>query len=136
MIKPRLQGTDNSGRPYNVSGDYATQQSQNVIEITKMQADLTLSDGSWVSLMSEAGVIELDVMKILLKGEAGIFHDNGYEFHSHDVIVDVKTKNVFSDNPVRGQGLPGTLFADRFTLDAESGMIKFDGNVKVTISAN
>ena len=135
MVKPRLQGTDVRGRPYNVLGEYATQQSQTQISIHKVQGDMTLKDDSWVTILAETGDVDLTSAKLHMNGDVSLFHDSGVEFHTENVFVDMKSKTAYSDTSVVGQSLLGTLAADKFTVDSGQATIRFDGNVKVTIYA-
>lgn len=133
MIKPRLQGTDTEGRPYNILGEYAVQPAQNQVSIHKVQGDMTLKDGSWATIMAETGDFDTTTMKAHLVGDVSLFHDSGYEFHSENVYADMKAKRAYSETPVEGQGLLGNLVADKFSMDTAEAVLRFDGNVKVTI---
>ncbi len=134
MNNPRLQGIDDSGRAYNITSEYAQQVKSDLVRMKKVQGDLTMKDGSWVSLISEWADLNPQTKLLILGGKANLYHDKGYEFHATQVNIDLNTNTASSIEAVEGQGPIGRITANSFTLDAVSSKIRFKGNVKLTVN--
>jgi lipopolysaccharide export system protein LptC len=130
MTKPRLTGTDESGQPFTVTAESARQESDsNRAKLNKVEADITLKDGTWINLVSDSGVVDPDSRKLDLAGNISFYSDNGYEAHTPAASVDLRTGIVRGNEPVRVQGPLGTLTADRFELHRSTKTLYFRGNV-------
>ena len=136
MIKPKYQGIDAKGQSYNISGDYALQVKKELVRISKLQGDITLKDGSWLSVSSDVGDVMLDTKQVLLEDNSVIFHDSGYEFHGTNILFDINNKTAHSNRSISGNGMFGNVHADSFFLDATKSSVRFIGNVKLIVYTN
>ncbi|MGQ0741680.1 MAG: LPS export ABC transporter periplasmic protein LptC [Alphaproteobacteria bacterium] len=137
MAKPRLTGTDQSGQPFTVTAESARQASDsNRAMLKKVEADITLKDGTWINLVSDAGVVDPDARTLDLAGNISLFSDSGYEAHTPTASVNLKTGIVRGDRQVQVQGPLGTLTADRFEFHRAKKTLYFRGNVKSVFYEN
>jgi lipopolysaccharide export system protein LptC len=135
MANARYVGRDAKGQPFVVTADTATQDKMDQAQVLLdgLQADLTLADGTWITLSANTGVYSQDEELLDLFGEINIFSDRGYEFHAHTATVDLAAGVVISDNPVDGQGPFGLLKAQGMRIEDKGERMIFNNGVKVTI---
>ena len=89
------------------------------------RAKSTLKDGTWIAIKADRGRYNDKTGKLLLLGNANLFHDRGYEFKSHEAHIDVKAGNAWGDLPVTGQGPFGEIFSRGFRLFDSGATIVF-----------
>lgn len=130
MTHPRLTGTDEQGQPFVVTADTAVQDGLGQhVQLKKVEADITLKDGTWLNIVSDAGLVDNGAHTLDLKGNIGIFSDNGYEAHAPAASVDLKTGIVHGSSHVDAQGPLGTLSADTFEIHRDKKQLFFTGNI-------
>ncbi len=137
MLRPRYLGTDARNRPYVVTADRATQDllDQRLITLKRLQADMSMADGRWFTVMADTGVFHQQKQHLRLQGAINLFSDQGYEFNAEVADIDLNTGVGISDLPVRGQGPFGTLRADRLVVEDFGQRLLFKGNVRMHIMA-
>lgn len=133
MQKPHYQGVDASNRPYTIIADEATQIDKDNVTLTKMRADMVLSNGSWIALNAGKGSLNLLTKQLELTGEVDVFYEGGYEFRSDHAHVDIDKGSAYGNSPVEGQGPLGTLMADGFTVSEHGKTIHFNGSVRMKL---
>ncbi len=135
MLRPRFLGTDAKGRPFTITAEVATQDAadQRRVTLRTIQADITLTDGSWITLIADGGVYHQGGRTLALTGPVGIHSDLGYEFHTGDVAVDLDAGTATSDEAVQGQGPLGRLRADAMVIRDSGDHLIFRNNVRVTL---
>jgi lipopolysaccharide export system protein LptC len=134
MVSPRVTGLDRSGRPYLLTADTATQETDKPshVSLDNVQADLKLpNDTDWVSLIATSGLLDTETQIIDLQQKIDIYASSGYEFHGTSAAIDFRKGTVSSNEPVQGHGPLGTLRADSMTADNGDETINFKGHVKV-----
>jgi lipopolysaccharide export system protein LptC len=135
MANARFLGTDNERRPFMVTAARAVPDDTDPdrITMTSLQADMTLDDGAWMSLMAETGRYDRVRQVLDLGGPISIFSDAGYEFHARSAIVDLRAGTAESDEPVEGHGPFGALTADRFRILEQGNRLVFEQRVRMTL---
>lgn len=135
MVSPRYVGTDSRNRPYVITADAAIQTEAGADEVTLegLSADMTLVDGSWLSVTAVTGVFRPDDETLSVSGGVSIYSDLGYEFHVESAAIDFAQGLASGDEPVRGQGPLGLFQAESFEADLETGLVRLKGGVKATI---
>lgn len=136
MLNPRYYGTDKENRPFTVTAKEAVQDADDSRQVTlsDLQADMTMSDGTWISMMANQGVYHQATMILRLTGAISIFSDRGYEFHASVADVDFSDGSARSGQPVSGHGPFGSLRADRMQIENRGQRMLFEGNVKMTLN--
>ncbi len=135
MANARYVGTDANNRPFLVTANQATQEpgSPDLIEMVALQADMTLDNGVWMSVMASSGRYNRARQTLQLAGPVNIFSDIGYEFHAETAHIDLQNSIAESDAPVQGHGPFGTLHADSFRVVDQGKRLLFRDNVRMTI---
>ena len=136
MLNPRYYGTDKENRPFTVTAKEAVQDANDSRQVTlsDLQADMTMNDGTWISMMANQGVYHQATMILRLTGAISIFSDRGYEFHASVADVDFGAGSARSAQPVSGHGPFGSLRADRMRIEDRGERMLFEGNVKMTLN--
>jgi len=135
MLNARFVGADKEGRPYLITAESARQNPDNTgyIRLSNLQADVTLSNGIWLTMTARQGDYNSEARQLSLAEPVDIFSDIGYEFHAGDTVVDLATNEARSGQPVNGQGAFGNIQAQSFVLTDHGRNMLFKGGVKVTI---
>lgn len=135
MVSPRYVGTDSRNQPFVITADAAIQTEADADEVTLegLSADITLVDGSWLSVGASTGVFRPDDETLSVSGGVSIYSDLGYEFHIESAAIDLAQGLARGDERVRGQGPLGLFQAESFEADLETGLILLRGGVKATI---
>jgi len=133
MLKPRYQGVDVHNQPYTVVADKAVQKDKDTVTMEVIRADLMRHNGSWLGLNSATGELNTQTKQMLLNGGVSLFADGGYEFRTDHAQVDIQKGSAYGDSHVEGQGPPGTIEADGFSMDNHEHVIHFNGSVKMVL---
>jgi len=135
MEQPRYMGKDERGRPFVLTAETATQDTKDKRQITLMtlQADLTLTDGTWITVSADRGLYHQGRKTLDLTGNIDVFSDKGYEFHGQAARIDLATNVVTSADPVRGQGPFGLLSANAMKIFNKEQKIEFSKGVRMTL---
>jgi lipopolysaccharide export system protein LptC len=135
MLKPRYLGSDGKGRPFTITADAAVQHADDRKSLTliALQADMTMNDGSWFTLLAETGRYQQKTKRLMLGGAVSLHSDQGYELHATEVAVDLQAGSAVTEKPVRGHGPFGDLTAQRMEIDERGERLRFDRGVHVTL---
>ena len=135
MISPRFTGTDSQSRAYVITADMATQDEDDreQVALDALQADLAMTDGSWLSVSAATGEYHTGRQSLWLEGWIDAYSDLGYEFHARTMRIDLAAGTLISDDPVQGQGPLGHLTASGLRVSGRGDVVHFIGGVKVTI---
>lgn len=133
MTNPTFQGVDDNNQPYMITAQSALQHDANTIILNSIQADLFTEDGAWLNVNAKTGTLNTQAKHLTLSDEVKLFHDQGYEFVTPNVAVDMNKHQVMGDQEIAGRGPIGALRADRFMWDNNKRILQFSGNVKLTI---
>lgn len=135
MERVRYVGTDRLNRPFVVTAGRVTPRSTQAqrFALEELQADMTLDDGRWVTLMAARGLYDRDRETLRLEGSVDIYSDDGLELHTDSAFVDFVAGRARGSDPVRGQGPLGLLNARAFELLDNGRRILFTGGVSLTV---
>lgn len=135
MINPRYVGLDKDHRPFSVTADLASDETGGaaVIALEMPKADITLDDGSWLVVTSEAGVYSRDAQNLTLAGDVTLYHDSGYEIRTAAADVDLTAGTASGNEPVAGHGPFGDLRSEGFHLRDKGKVITFTGKARLTL---
>lgn len=133
MQNPRFHGVDKDNQPFNVTAAEAFQTDNDTVVLDQMQGDITLKDGSWLSLEANQGHIRVSSKLLDMTGDVHLVMDNGYEMFTQSAHVDMEQSMAAGSEPVQVQGAPGLLTAQGFKVEDNGDRIFFHGRVKTTI---
>lgn len=135
MTSPRFTGADAHNRAYVVTAATA---SQNMLDraqvaLRALEAEIAVSDGSFLSLRATSGEIHTKRQQLRLSGAVGAYSDLGYEFHGSEFRIDLNEGSLDSRAPVQAQGVLGRLSAATMRAEDRGQRVWFTGDVRVTI---
>jgi lipopolysaccharide export system protein LptC len=133
MVKPRFQGVDKDNQTYNISAKTATKIKDEILVLDSINASIELQNGTWVLLNSNKGVLKHKENYLELSETVYLFTNDGYEFYTDTVYIDIKKNMAYSDTKVTGKGPAGTIEADSVKAYNKGQRTIFEGNVKVVL---
>lgn len=135
MLNPRFLGVDKKGQPFVVTARSANQDPADprLVTLDELQADITLSDGSWLSMIAASGLYRQAEQTLSLEGPISIHSDTGYELHLKQAEAALAAGGAWSDSGVEGQGPFGHVTADRMRIEDQGRIIRFEGRVRLTM---
>ncbi len=133
MANPHYQGVDGNNRPYTVMADKAIQLDKDNVSLTNIRADIAMEKGVWIALNAGQGKLNLLTKQLELTSGVDVFYDNGYEFRTDHVNVDIQKGSAYGDASVEGQGPMGTLKAKGFSVAEHGKSIRFNDSVRIKL---
>lgn len=133
MANPHYQGVDSKNRPYTVMADKAMQLDKDTVKLDKIRADIALEKGIWIAMNADTGTLNMITKQLELTGNIDVFYDNGYEFRTSHVNVDIQKGSAYGDAYVEGQGPIGTLKAKGFSVSSHGNSIRFNDSVRIKL---
>jgi lipopolysaccharide export system protein LptC len=135
MVNARFRGLDKQHRPYLVTAEIARQMPDrnDIISLEGPEADITLTNGTWVALTSFTGVYYNQPQLLDLFGAVKVYHDRGYELTTDSAHINVADSSARGSDPVQGHGVFGTIVAEGFRLEEHGETIYFTGKAKLHI---
>jgi len=92
MINARFHGLDKEDQPFNITAKTATQIDDNTVGLDHLTGDISLKSGAWLSVSGDTGVFKMKEKGLDLKGSIEMFDDEGYEFRTERLHVNVGIK--------------------------------------------
>jgi len=136
MTKPTFQGVDEKNQPYLITADSAIQHDENTIVVNRVQADLLTENETWLSVQADSGTINTLSKTLNLNGHVKLFQDQGYEFSTDSVEVDMNTRVANGTKPISGFGPAGQIQGGAFSWDHTRRVLTFTNGVKLRIRNN
>ncbi len=135
MERARYTGLDRRQQPFVVTAGSVTPAGKDLdrVLLTDLQADMTLANGAWASLLATSGTFDRTLRTLELSGAVDIYADNGLELHTHGAFVDIGNGTAVGKTLVNGQGSFGLLRATGFEIRDRGERLLFSGRVKLTI---
>ncbi len=136
LTNGRFIGKDDNDQTYIITADYAEPINGNPREIALqiLQADLTLDDGTWITLKAPGGILKRNQNELLLGDSVYIYADNRFEVFTNLVKIDLSKSIITSDNQINMQSPYGNLVANSFNFDNNKNNLYFS-NVKLIFNA-
>jgi lipopolysaccharide export system protein LptC len=135
LINPKFQSEDNSGQPYSITADKATQNAEdmNTLLLQKPVADMTLKSGGAVKVTATNGQYKQEQKGLTLDGNVTVHHNSGYEIQTEKMNVDVTGQIITSDSPVTGHGPEADISATGLNVNGNSKIVIFNGPAKLIL---
>jgi len=136
MLQPSFTGRTPSGEPYTVTADWALPDSPkpNRIVLKGIEATMTLKDDRIATILSTDGTFFPQIKRLRIENGVALTTSDGYRLDTDAAIIDAEGRTLLTDGMVSATGPAGSIRADLLeALDAEDRIVKFTGNVRVTI---
>jgi lipopolysaccharide export system protein LptC len=137
MTNARYYGTDEEGQPYSVTAANVRERPDDdpAVDLTAPQADISLTDGSWLSISARTGVYDRDQQKLSLDGNVALYQDQGNEFHTSSAHIDLEKGEASGSEPVVTQGPFGSLNAAGFSMSETGKVVYFVGPALLVLNS-
>lgn len=131
MLRPKLEGLTEDNEPYTATAARAVQQSENMVQLFEIQADLFKKDNSWLNLTAKEGSYDSGKGVLLLFGGVTLYKDDGYDFTSERVAIDTRSGTISGEGEIAGQGTLGNLRATGYSIEDNGRRMRFgNGGIK------
>lgn len=136
MVNARFAGFDDTGRPVSITADKVVRSARadNLIDLAQPLADLAFQDGSKVAIRATGGRFDEDSEQLILIEDVNLFQPGGFEFTTHRLNVDAKTRLAWSDQPVVGTGASGTIYGSAMRMIDEGRILVFPGRSRLRLT--
>ncbi len=136
LTNGRFIGKDKNNQTYIITADYAEPINGNPREIAlqTLQADITLDDGTWITLKAPEGVLNRNQNELLLGDSVYIYADNRFEVFTNLVKIDLSNSIITSDSKINMQSSYGNLEANSFNFNNNINNLQFS-NVKLIFNS-
>jgi lipopolysaccharide export system protein LptC len=135
LVNARYTGVDRENNPFSVTAEMLAQNpdDEDAVDLKNPKADITVSGGSWLAIMSPNGLYRKKKQVLELYGGVNAFHDMGYEFRTEHAFVNFQDGSAFGESPVHGQGPTGELQSEGFRVFESGANIVFTGRARLLL---
>lgn len=135
VMDARYRSVDQQGRPFAITAAVARKVNDDVIDLTHPKGDITLKNGTWLMLQSDAGVYRQKADSLDLTDGVTLYRDDGTTVQSRAATIDLKGGAAAGDQPVKATGPFGVLHAQGGFTAADSGQqIFFAGPARLVLN--
>lgn len=137
MAQPRLKGFTKDSRSYELTAAQASQDitKPDIVEMHDVRAKFQMPDNSSANLTAHDGVFDSKT-EVLKLGKNVVLHASTYTVWLNDAVVDVRSGNIVTEQPVEVKMLQGTLNAKRLEVKESGQLLRFDGGVSMKLKLN
>jgi len=131
-----FDGKSKSDRPFSVTALSATEAKGNkdLIDLEEPQAQIELSEQTWIAVTAEHGLYDRKLDKVDLNGAVTVYHDNGLTFSTEQAAMDLKTNTASGSKPVTGKDETRELSAEGFEMLDDGATVLFKGRSYLKIT--
>ena len=126
------RGTDNKGRPFQLTAGNAVQADAKlpIVTMSNLIAQIDLSDGT-ARLAAPDGAYDFNAEQVKVAGPVVFTAADGYRMTVSNVAIDFRTRTVSGAGGVSGSIPAGTFSADRIVADLGERTIALDGHARL-----
>ena len=134
LNKIRQTAMKNGIREWRLEADSATLiEKEKTMLLARPDVEFFMSDGDHVHLTADQGTIYTDSSSMNVSGKVSA-NNSLYRFQTEVLDYDPKARELRADTPVIITGKSFTLRADTMTMNLETSITRFEGDVEGTIS--
>jgi len=136
MENPRFQGVDASNQPYSLKAEQAWQKNSNEVEMRNITADITTSNGNWISAIAGEALYFLAENVTNLKGGVEVFitgDNNVVNIQTGSAKLDIKNSIISGESAVTVKSDMANFAASGFVAKRDEQKISFTGPIKLVI---
>lgn len=130
-----FEGMSKSDRPFSVTALSATETDGNkdLVTLEEPQAEIELSDITWIAVTAEHGLFDRKLDRVDLEGKVTVYHDNGMTFSTEQAAMDLRTNSASGSAPVTGRDDRRELSAEGFEMLDDGATVLFKGRSHLKI---
>ena len=135
MTNARYFGTDDKGRPYEVTAESVRQGTagDKTVELNQPKADIKSTNGDAISARASSGVYDHEKQEIDLSGEVTLDQAQG-KLRTSQAHIMLKDGSARGNAKVTGEGSFGTLEASGFSYNKDDKVIRFTGPSRLVLN--
>jgi lipopolysaccharide export system protein LptC len=135
LINARYEGVDLKGRPFLITADEVVNLSDDDdrVALRAPHADLTLTQGGWLSLTAMNGIYDKNAERLELSDDVNLLHDGGHRLATSRATIDLVNGSASGTQPVEGQSPFGDLRGEGFRVIDEGRTVHLDGRSRMLI---
>lgn len=135
LIDARYHGVDQHNRPFTVTAAKAVQAGPDRINLSDPQGDISLQNGTWLTLQSRKGVYRQNQRALDLSDHVFLYRDDGTTLRTPSASIDLKAGAAAGSQHVHAEGPFGVLDATGgFTLLDKGEQVEFLGPAHVLLN--
>jgi lipopolysaccharide export system protein LptC len=136
MRAARLVGTDEAGRPYELSAVEARQGDDGIdtVLLDQPAGELQLEDGAMLHMQATSGVFDRNAETLDLSGTVTVEHGLGYRFTSESATVDLNAGRAVGNQPIDGSGPEGEIHGQGFEILDKGRTVKILGKSRLIVT--
>jgi lipopolysaccharide export system protein LptC len=138
MELPRIAGYTRDARAYELSAQSADQDltRPDNVELKGIAAKVELQNNAFVEMTAASGLYNTKAEQLRLGESILLKSSNGYEARLTDALIDMRSGQIVSDQPVEVKLLNGVLNARRLEVAESGALMRFSGGVAMTLNLN
>lgn len=135
MVNARYYGVDKNNRPFTVTADSAVEEDAQakIIVLESPKADFATRDGNGVYVEARRGFYHQNEQVLELVGDVSLFHDEGYELHTQEVAIDLKSGTAVGETRVTGNGPQGRIDGQGFRIRDNGREVEVTGRSQLQL---
>ena len=134
LTEPRYRGTDDRGRPYVVTADWAAQAGEGRVDLSRPKGDVVPENGGWLMVQSLEGVYLQRAGQLDLSKDVVLYRDDGTVLTTQSAAVDVRRAAAAGSEMTHAEGPFGVLDAQGFTLLDKGDIVQFHGPARLVLN--
>ncbi len=136
MRTARLVGTDEAGRPYELSAVEARQGDNGIdtVLLDQPAGKLELEDGAMLRMQATSGIFDRNEETLNLSGRVTVEHGRGYRFTSESATVDLNAGRALGNQPIDGTGPEGEIHGQGFEILDKGRTVKILGKSRLIVT--
>lgn len=138
MEQPRMSGFTRDSRAYQVSAEAAAQDltKPDLVELRNIRAQVEMQDKSTMKMSANNGIYNSKNDTLKLENNILLSSSGGYSGRLSEAMVNIRTGNVVSSQPVELQMLQGTLNANKLEIVDSGDLVRFHDGVVMDLMLN
>jgi len=135
MTDLKLPGYTRDGRRYELTATSAAEDRvrPGVANLEEPRASVEMADGTIINLRAAIGIFDRKEGVLTLRGNILLTSNGGHEMRLDEAVVDVRSGNIVSDQPVEVKMQQGSLRGNRLEVIKSGEIVRFDGGVTMTL---
>ncbi len=135
LLNPRFENISAQNLPYQITADRAVQGeiNENLIMLDRPIGKITMEDGEFVTLQSNAGAYRQDTGRFFLEGDVYLEHNGGFTLQMQEAHIDLKQGFAWSEKSLEGAGPDMNIAASGVRANNNTGEVVFSGPATLTL---
>ncbi|MBS0185466.1 MAG: LPS export ABC transporter periplasmic protein LptC [Proteobacteria bacterium] len=123
ILEPHFEGVDEKNQPYHVKAQYATQTSEEQVDLNYPEGELLLTNGEKLEIRANAGVLTDQNKRLDLEGDVKLNYAH-CRVVTHEAHANLETKKI-EGGEVHSLCPEGVIKAGAFSVDHNQGIVTY-----------